>query len=392
MLLLNQLRFSGYRSFRGQLGDDWDQASSLPLRRLTLVVGMNGTGKSQALRLLHQVLASLGEPGGPLFSSRAGGRTFANSDVANFHKMSPVANPLRVALSWTFNRVPGELRFTIIGEPGSPTPLRVARWTLKQGEDEAQGEDTPPPWRDGRWSAVHAALVDLGRRGEALQGVRARLARDYPSFPEGGLRPSLGLDGAGAPMWLSHSPEVLRRTNRWFREHLPVRIELDNSQGGMRLLERAGRAPINLAEAAEGIHQALPVVTMLSARALEQAPQVDLLEQPELHLHDAMQPALGDLLLDAVGLGVERSTHDMGQRLLVETHSEGVLLRIRRRIAEGSVQPSDIGLRYAERVNGENILREIELDERGQLSWWPDGVFLERLQEAKAIAVAMRRR
>ena len=160
----------------------------------------------------------------------------------------------------------------------------------------------------------------------------------------------------------------------------------------MRLVERAGRAPINLAEAAEGIHQALPVVTMLSARALEQTPRVDLLEQPELHLHDAMQPALGDLLLDAVGLGVEGQTPDVGQRLLVETHSEGVLLRIRRRIAEGSVRPSDIGLRYAERVNGENMLREIELDERGQLNWWPYGVFLERLQEAKAIAVAMRGR
>ena len=105
-----------------------------------------------------------------------------------------------------------------------------------------------------------------------------------------------------------------------------------------------------------------------------------------------MHGARADLFLEAAGLGTSAPVKDVGQRLLVETHSEGVLLRVRRRIAEGKVNPDDVGLCYVDRDDRGSTLRPIKIDHKGDLSWWPYGVFLERLEDAKAIAVARRSR
>ena len=399
MLLLNQLRFSGYRSFRGLLpmpGRD-EPPNELPLRRLTLIIGKNGAGKSQAARLLHQVLGSLREPGNPLFVSQVGGRVMANEDKDNFFDLNPVAHPVEVSLKWQLDGVPGSLGFVISKHLVTDDHLSVFSWRLAQGEDVAQGaegQDEPLPWAAKPWATVLAELQRLGARSEALQGTRKRMARTYRPPNTRTLRPPLGIDGENAPDWLARSPTLLDRTREWMAEHLPpTNFDLDTSQGELRLIERLHGGPLNLADAAEGVQHVLPVITLLCARASEPpAQRVDSIEQPELHLHDAMHGALADLLLDAVGLGASAPVKDVGQRLLVETHSEGVLLRVRRRIAEGKVNPDDVGLCYVDRDDSGSTLKPIELSPKGDLSWWPYGVFLERLEDAKAIAVARRSR
>ena len=57
-----------------------------------------------------------------------------------------------------------------------------------------------------------------------------------------------------------------------------------------------------------------------------------LIEQPELHVHPAIQVGLGDLFIrrdsDA------RELVGAGKTLLIETHSEHIMLRLLRRIRE----------------------------------------------------------
>lgn len=399
MLLLNQLRFSGYRSFRGLLpmpGRD-EPPNELPLRRLTLIIGKNGAGKSQAARLLHQVLGSLREPGSPLFVSQVGGRVMANEDKDNFFDLNPVAHPVEVSLKWQLDGVPGSLGFVILKRLATDDRLSVFSWRLTHGENVsagADGQDEPLPWTAEPWAKVLAELQKLGAQSEALQGTRARLLRSDRLPNMRSPRPPLGIDGSKAPDWLARSTPLLDCTRTWMAEHLPpTNFDLDTSQGELRLIENLHGGPLNLADAAEGVQHVLPVITLLCARASEPpAQRVDSIEQPELHLHDAMHGALADLLLDAVGLGAAAPVKDVGQRLLVETHSEGVLLRVRRRIAEGKVNPDDVGLCYVDRDDNGSTLKPIEINHKGDLSWWPYGVFLERFEDAKAMAVARRGR
>lgn len=390
MLLLTRLRFSGFRSYPGILGGPL--LNELPLRPLTLLIGRNGSGKSQALRLLHQALAGLGEPTASLLPSQSGDRVFALSPEDNFHFRSP-AHPLSVDLGWSLNGVTGSLEFGL----AAPSPLNatstitVLNWRLTQGDHNCEGMDENLPWDQEPWKGIRSELSELWNGSTALVGNRSPIQRAY-SLPQQGSA-LLGLRGERCAEWLFRSPALQEHVRTWLQENLPpTKLELESSRGELRLFEGAGDSQLNLAEAPEGVHQILPVATLLFARSMDADAFIDTIEQPELHLHDAMHGALGDLLLDAAGLRSADEGCDHGQRLMVETHSEGLLLRIRRRIAEGKINAKHIGLAFVDRDERKSHLREIALSAEGDPAWWPDNIFLERLREAQAISIAIRSR
>ena len=88
-----------------------------------------------------------------------------------------------------------------------------------------------------------------------------------------------------------------------------------------------------------GASQILPVIVMVLAAAPN---RILAFEQPELHLHPAVQARLADFFLMA--------RRDL--RFLIETHSEYLVSRIRRRIAEGMVYPTDVSVIFAEQRDG----------------------------------------
>ena len=63
-------------------------------------------------------------------------------------------------------------------------------------------------------------------------------------------------------------------------------------------------------------------------------------EQPETHLHPRLQARLADLFIEATQEG------GRGNQMIVETHSEHLMLRIQRRIREGSLNPSQVSVVY----------------------------------------------
>ncbi len=69
---------------------------------------------------------------------------------------------------------------------------------------------------------------------------------------------------------------------------------------------------------------------------------------------------------------------------LIVTHSEVIVLRIRRRVAEGSLRPDEVAIYW---IDGATE-RRIELDGHGDVSWWPPGVFSEDFAEVNAIWLA----
>ena len=133
-----------------------------------------------------------------------------------------------------------------------------------------------------------------------------------------------------------------------------------------------------------GVSQVVPVVVGALAKTAENKfPSILSIEQPELHIHPAVQCALGDLFI--------REKSD-SRVFLLETHSEHLILRFLRRISETTdnelkdqslaLRPDELGVIYVNTANNELTLTELPVDNDGEFTTrWPEGFFEERATE-----------
>lgn len=154
-----------------------------------------------------------------------------------------------------------------------------------------------------------------------------------------------------------------------------------NTRSQLILTDLRRDVQVNPTDIGAGVSQVIPVLVSV----LDTASKVTAIEQPELHLHPAVQCSLGDLFIRAVNNADERF-------FIIETHSEHLLLRLMRRIREAStgkeeatdlkVAPDSIALLFVETVDGRSHYRPITIGDRGKLKdEWPGGFFEERLKE-----------
>ena len=82
------------------------------------------------------------------------------------------------------------------------------------------------------------------------------------------------------------------------------------------------------------------------------------------------------------------------QRVVVETHSEHLLLRLRRLIATQKIKPNDVALYFVEKKAGVSTIQPIPLDTNGKIEpeKWPKGFFEDTLRESLALASAQSER
>jgi len=179
--------------------------------------------------------------------------------------------------------------------------------------------------------------------------------------------------------------ELIRRVNKGIAELLPG-WTLDLVDGGevwsLVLRSATGEdVTVNLADAGTGVAQTLPIFVQRALDLVDppRRPVLEIIEQPELHLHPAAHAGLADLYLAA--------WQATGVRFLIETHSETFLLRLRRRVAEG-LDPDTVAIYFVEHDNGSAEARRIHIDADGNLDYWPTGVFSEDYEETRALARA----
>jgi len=120
---------------------------------------------------------------------------------------------------------------------------------------------------------------------------------------------------------------------------------------------------VNIKDVGFGVSQVLPVLVAL---LVAEAGQLVYLEQPELHLHPRAQHALAQVLADAANRGV---------RVVVETHSDLLLLGIQTLVAEGNLPPEKVICHWFERgEDGVSHITPTNLDKDGAFSEsdWPE--------------------
>lgn len=134
---------------------------------------------------------------------------------------------------------------------------------------------------------------------------------------------------------------------------------------------------LSLPSVGVGVSQLLPVLVVC---LLAEPGSVILLEQPELHLHPALQQRLADFFI-----AMSRS----GRQLIVETHSEYIISRLRRRIAEDAddelMKLVKVIFAERDRETGETQYRDLDLTPYGDIEEWPKGFFDQAAEDEREI-------
>ncbi len=171
-----------------------------------------------------------------------------------------------------------------------------------------------------------------GERWQLLRDVLQRFGRDAGLFDEVTVKP---LAKRGGPFQLQ-----VRRFDK-------------RTKGPHR----------NLIDVGYGVSQVLPIVTELLR---QDAPTMFLLQQPEVHLHPSAQAALGSLFC---------RTASWGRQLVVETHSDHLLDRVRMDVRDGVVplQPEDVSILYFERHGLDVRIHSLRIDDEGNVLGAPEG-------------------
>lgn len=185
-----------------------------------------------------------------------------------------------------------------------------------------------------------------------------------------------------------HKGELLRSVNRWLAHVGGVRLmPLRRISRTARIFEvrlrdtDSGRWA-NFADVGFGIGQAFPVFV----EGLRTPPGgMFLVQEPEIHLHPDAQLAMADFLIDLA---------NAGRQVIVETHSEHLLLRVRHRIVDtnggrrkkGALDRGSVSIVHVEkRRDGASRATRLEIDELGQIGKWPANFMEEATEERMAI-------
>ena len=204
------------------------------------------------------------------------------------------------------------------------------------------------------WNELARGLP-VGTRGEYSAAVLSRSSSSFIQYRPPGSAPVIAPLSQAVNDWLMYlniGDAVAARSQGKLGVGLDLRVN-----GQIRDLTSVG----------VGVSQALPLLVGLLT-----APHASIfiVEQPELHLHPSVQARLADFMLNA--------RPDL--TLLIETHSESFITRIRRRAAEGELNVNDIDITFVEPGAGGSMARRLEISQFGDLSEWPEG-FLSAAEE-----------
>ena len=398
---MDKITLKNFRCFR--------EEQTARLAPLTLLVGENSTGKTSFMALIRALwdvafaerVPDFREPPYNLGSFRdivhnRGGRGKpAESFEAGF-EYGNAKYEERVAFEATFlerleNPFPSKRRFFVGQHWTEIQDLGEGKHIVRQGNISDKEETTAKfdfPYPEANTQLAHSFLLshfsglefDLGPfqypnvmrpHPYASAPIRSRPQRTYDSGrifidPEGEYIP-------GHLNALSHL-----EPDRWKR--VKDRLERFGSASGLfdeisvktfgeakgppfqlqvRKFSGKGRKgpQRNLIDVGYGVSQVLPVLTEL----LEPGGcPMYLLQQPEIHLHPRAQAALGSLFCDLAG---------QGQQLIVETHSEYLIDRVRIDIRDkkSALTHEDVSILYFEPGDLDVKIHSIRFDEYGNV-------------------------
>ena len=142
-----------------------------------------------------------------------------------------------------------------------------------------------------------------------------------------------------------------------------------------------GGPEVRLTDVGFGVSQVLPVLVLCYY-----IPEgsILILEQPEAHLHPKVQSELADLLIEVI------KTRQL--QIILESHSEHLLIRLMRRIAEEQISADDTAFYFCEMNEGISEIERLNVDGYGNITNWPQNFFGDEMGDLAAKAKAEMKR
>jgi hypothetical protein len=353
----------------------FDKPQTVELGRITLLLGRNNSGKTAlCLAPFYFVQAFLPDTPAPL-PNKLEGIDFGNLQSVVYQRQA-TGTVVRFKLESTPGLSKVELGITFVPEKHNAQQITFLR--LVPDVDSTNDLNIKLP----SWDETKAKLKEypslhlLPKEVSCLRGVRPLPGRRHEYL--GHTPRQVDPLGENAPMMLlSSGEEGLQRINRWYSQ-LNLSLEISKQSDVFEVLATGtSREPANVLDSGSGVVQLLPLLAQLELAS--QLPRLWCIEQPELHLHPRAHVLVAEILIDFL----RRHT---STRILVETHSDILVLRLRREVAAGRLTPDDLRIYFVDEEKGQgSIVEEVGINDEGTPLWWPKGVFAEPQKEYFAI-------
>jgi predicted ATPase len=198
----------------------------------------------------------------------------------------------------------------------------------------------------------------------------------------------VGIRGEYAPeiLFRMRNSEIMNQVNDWIRKFdFGWQInctEITSGAYSIQLTRAEGSPAVNLSDTGFGLSQILPIIVQCF---FGRENDIIVMEQPEIHLNPRLQALLGDLFAVVAS---------KGKAVVIETHSEHIILRLRRLIAEGTLKAEQVAVYYTDKNEDVSSIKEIPISDNGHINpkMWPEKFFEDTLQESFALAIAQNRR
>lgn len=353
-------------------------AKDLPLRlgSITVLAGLNGSGKSSVLQSLAVLKQSHLVPSpeglrlrGPLV--QLGTYSDVHTEGAEEDRISIEVQEDDSEFRWDASGSGADAFLPFLTKPdASPKFLQNQNFQLLPA-------DRIVPRNIFSRSDAEADHGFLGPRGEFVvefmlsDSARKHVVSEVRRCPRNGHCVTEELLGKAAPTHL-----LLDQVSGWLQQLSPgVRVDADELAGTDDVVLRydyVGRSGVNESSrkirpsnVGFGLTYSLPLVV---ASLVASSGSLLLLENPEAHLHPQGQAALGELLVRAAADGVQ---------VIVETHSDHVLNGIRLAVKRRLIGADKVVVHYFTRSVEDGFVssQSPAIQDDGRLSNWPRGFF-----------------
>jgi len=211
-------------------------------------------------------------------------------------------------------------------------------------------------------------IFPVGPSGETtslliMQELDRQVERDYPVHNQGIVKTDFK---TALESWLS-----------LFTVPDAEIIVIDRDKNGIQI-EVSGRT---LDQYGTGASQVLPILALALSR---NSGDVVLIEQPELHLHPGGQQYLADFFMESMKLGIQ---------IILETHSEYMVNRIRRGVVFDRIANEDVLIvNFEQESDGTASVNSVGLNGSGGFADWPQGFFAQTEEDLLDIIQALEER
>lgn len=394
--MISTINFEKYKIFAGK--------QRLRIAPLTVVFGLNNTGKSAVLKLPMIIQSAIECDTDNVFNKQ-----YRNGLILCDEYRDVVYGKGNHAVSVEFSddRAKMSVMVKFIAETvADKSHSRIEELVVsdshktllvKSDEEgklrvEGNGDETdlsgltPKTGEYHEW--VKEVLDKLSMNIDYIGPVRCRMDRIFNlnDHPDG----SSGIDGRTTYTYLVNDSQnalhpLLDKVSKWY----------ENNFGGWKMDVDKSRYPVysieltndnlrnNLQDVGFGIQQSLPIV-VAACRQYDE-PTLVIIEEPETHLNPSAHAAMGELL-------AKEAVEDKNKAIMVETHSQNLMIRLRTLIAKGELNREDIALYYVDydQATFKSNLQEVTIKENGEVENWPEHMFRDTLNEALALRNAQK--